>query len=358
MTILAKLDAPPDAVQTAVDYQTYAQQRLEPAIWDYLQSGAGSGVTLLKNSAAFNQVPLMPRPLANVAGGDTQLHLFGQTFAHPIVLAPIAYQGLFHTDAERGSAMAAVAQGGQMLVSSLASQTVEAIINAAEKPLWFQLYWQGNRERTLTLVKRVINAGYSAIFFTVDAPVKQASMVLPPHIAAVNLAPALPFNLAANASVVFDGWMRQAPTWDDVQWLRQQISIPLIIKGILHADDALHAMRLGCDGIVVSNHGGRVLDGVPASLTMLPEIAQLTAGKIKVFFDSGITNGQDVYKALHLGADAVLLGRPYVWGLATLGAIGVAHVIKLTRDELEMTMALCGAAQLAHIRVNNRLSDR
>lgn len=353
MKVLAKLHAPPNNVQTAADYQAHAQQRLDPVVWNYLQSGAGSGVALVKNRAVFNQVTLMPRPLAKVAGGDTKLHLFGQTFTHPIVLAPIAYQGLFHPDSECGSAMATAAQGGQMLVSSLASQTVEAIIHAAEKPLWFQLYWQGNRERTLTLIKRVISAGYSTIFFTVDAPVKQASIILPPHIAAVNLAPSLPFQLAAEASVVFDGWMRQAPTWDDVQWLREQISIPLIIKGILHEDDALNAMRLGCDGIVVSNHGGRVLDGVPASLTVLPKIAQVTAGKMKVFFDSGIMNGQDVYKALHLGADAVLLGRPYIWGLATLGAVGVAHVIKLMRDELEMTMALCGAAQLGDIRPKN-----
>lgn len=349
MTVLTKSNVPPDTVRTAADYQTYAKQRLDPAVWNYLQTGAGSGATLLKNSTAFNQVTLMPRPLSKVAGGDTKLRLFGQTFAHPVVLAPIAYQGLFHPDAECGSAMAAAAQGGQMLVSSLASQTVETIINAAEKPLWFQLYWQGNRERTLTLVKRVISAGYAAIFFTVDAPVKQASMVLPPHISAVNLAPTPAFNLTPDASVVFDGWMQQAPTWDDVQWLREQISIPLVIKGILHEDDALHAMRLGCDGVVVSNHGGRVLDGVPASLTMLPKIAQVTAGNIKVFFDSGINNGQDVYKALYLGADAVLLGRPYIWGLAALGAVGVAHTIKLTRDELEMTMALCGAAQLTDI---------
>ena len=294
MRVLAKLHAPPEIVQTAGDYQIYAQQRLEPAVWHYLQSGTAKEKTLCSNSEAFNRITLTPRPLAEVAGGHTRLSIFGQTFAHPIVCAPIAYQGLFHQDAECGSAMATSAQGGQMIVSSLASQTVEEIIRAAEKPLWFQLYWQGNRERTLTLVKRVIHAGYSAIFFTVDAPVKQASLVLPPHITAVNLAPALPLNLTADSSAVFDGWMRQAPTWEDVQWLRNQVSIPLVIKGILHQDDAIHAMRMGCDGIVVSNHGGRVLDGVPASLDVLPEISKAVSGKMKVFLDSGIRNGQDV----------------------------------------------------------------
>jgi 4-hydroxymandelate oxidase len=289
----------------------------------------------------------MPRPLSDVKGGNTHIELFGQAFKHPIILAPLAYQRLFHPDGEIATAMASAAQGGQMAVSSLASQTLETIIEAAEQALWFQLYWQTDRDSTLRLVKRALNAGYSAIMFTVDAPVKQTAIALPPEISAVNLE--TPIALAqqiTGESIVFDGWMQQAPSWDDLKWLRDQITVPLIIKGVMHPEDAERAVSVGCDAIVVSNHGGRVLDGVPGSLQMLPEITRAISGKAKVLFDSGICNGQDVFKALALGADAVMIGRPYIWGLSTCGALGVAHVIRLMRDELEMTMALSGAKNL------------
>lgn len=347
MTHHAYLKSPAADIQTAVDYLPYAEQRLSKDIWQYLQSGSGRGLTSSINRKVFEGISLMPRPLSDVKGGDTHIDLFGQSFDHPLILAPLAYQRLFHPDGETASAMASAAQGGQMAVSSLASQTVEAIIEAADQALWFQLYWQADRETTLRLVKRAINAGYSAIMFTVDAPVKQAAIALPKEVSAVNLeAPIALIQQPSGKSTVFDGWMQQAPDWDDLMWLRDQIKVPLIIKGILHSADAERAAMLGCDAIVVSNHGGRVLDGVPASLTMLPEITRAISGKAKILLDSGIRDGQDVFKALALGADAVMVGRPYIWGLATSGALGVAHVIRLMRDELEMTMALCGAKNL------------
>lgn len=347
MTHHAYLKSPAADIQTAVDYLPYAEQRLSKDIWQYLQSGSGRGLTSSINRKVFEDISLMPRPLSDVKGGDTHIDLFGQSFDHPLILAPLAYQRLFHPDGETASAMASAAQGGQIAVSSLASQTVEAIIEAADQALWFQLYWQADRETTLRLVKRAINAGYSAIMFTVDAPVKQAAIALPKEVSAVNLeAPIALVQQPNGKSTVFDGWMQQAPDWDDLMWLRDQIKVPLIIKGILHSADAERAVMLGCDAIVVSNHGGRVLDGVPASLTMLPEITRAISGKAKILLDSGIRDGQDVFKALALGADAVMVGRPYIWGLATSGALGVAHVIRLMRDELEMTMALCGAKNL------------
>ena len=347
MTHRAYLKSPAADIQTAVDYLPYAEQRLSKDVWQYLQSGSGRGLTSSKNRKVFEDISLMPRPLSDVKGGDTHIDLFGQSFDHPLILAPLAYQRLFHPDGEIATAMASAAQGGQMAVSSLASQTLEAIIEAAGQALWFQLYWQADRETTLRLVKRAINAGYSAIMFTVDAPVKQASIALPKEVSAVNLeAPIALIQQPSGKSNVFDGWMQQAPDWDDLMWLRDQINVPLIIKGILHSADAERAVMLGCDAIVVSNHGGRVLDGVPASLTMLPEITRAISGKAKILLDSGVRDGQDVFKALALGADAVMVGRPYIWGLATSGALGVAHVIRLMRDELEMTMALCGAKNL------------
>lgn len=342
-TPLPKLRECPVDVLTARDYLPYAQARLEPAIWRYLQDGAGDGSSLRANEQAFAAINLMPRPLADVRGGHTRIKIFGQELAHPILLAPIAYQRLFHPDGECATAMAAAAQDGLMVASSLASRPLEAIAQAAERPMWFQLYWQGDRERTLKLARRALAAGYSAVMFTVDAPVKQATMQLPPDIAAVNLEAPLPLPpISSRQSVVFDGWMSQAPTWDDVTWLRDQIKGPLLLKGLLHPDDAARAVVLGCDGLVVSDHGGRVLDGAISAIDALPAIVLLVAGRVPVLLDSGVRNGRDVFKALAQGASAVMIGRPYIWGLATAGAVGVAHVVRLMRDELELSMAISG----------------
>ncbi len=354
MALLSKLSAIPPGIQTAEDYLPHAQPRLSPEVLHYLECGSGKGISLKANLDAFDHVQLMSRPLADVKGGHTRLNLFGQDFEHPLLLGPIAYQRLFHDHGEKVSAMAANAQAGQMVVSSLASQSLEEIIEAAGQPLWFQLYWQGDRPRTLRLLKRALSAGYNAVMFTVDAPVKQAVMALPDGVRAVNLeSPLSQPPVQGHQSLVFDGWMTQAPSWDDVAWLRDQIKVPLLVKGVLHAEDVASVLRLGCDGLVVSNHGGRVLDGVPSSLAVLPEIANMVAGKACLLFDSGIRRGQDAFKALALGADAVMIGRPYIWGLSVAGALGVAHVIRLMRDELEMTMALAGAATLSDIKVNH-----
>ncbi|MDO9272259.1 MAG: alpha-hydroxy acid oxidase [Rugosibacter sp.] len=349
-------------IDRACDYQPLAEARLDPGIWHYLQAGS-SDASVTDTQNAFSTLRVIPRPLRNVQGGHTRLTLYGQELAHPLLLAPVSYQRLFHADGECASAMAASAQGSQMLVSSLASQPFEAIAqayaaeannefqtdNPAQRP-WFQLYWQGNRERTARLLRRVTSAGFSAIAFTIDAPIKRATLQLPADISAVNLEN-YPLPKPANPaqSQVFDGWMAQAPTWDDVAWLRQQTPLPLLLKGILHPDDAEHALALGCDGIVVSSHGGRVLDGAPTSLEVLPDIVQRIDGRMPILFDSGIRSGRDAFIALALGATAVLVGRPYLWGLTVGGALGVAHVIRLLRDELEMTMALTGCAQLGDI---------
>lgn len=336
-------------VERASDYLALAQARLDEGVWRYLQDGDSLG-----NEQALARVRLMPRPLRQVSGGHTRLTLLGLSLAHPIMLAPIAYQRLFHADGEVASAMAAAAQGGHMVISSLASQTIDAIAQAGQsgngqRP-WFQLYWQNDRPRTKRLLRKAMDAGCSAIVFTVDAPIKLATMALPRNVQAVNLEtserPAPP---ADGGSVVFDGWMAQAPNWDDLAWLRQETALPLLIKGVLHPDDAEMALAAGCDGIVVSNHGGRVLDGAPLGLDALSHIAARVKGRVPIVFDSGIRSGRDAFVALAHGASAVLLGRPAMWGLASHGAMGVAHVIRLMRDELEMTMALTGCATLADI---------
>lgn len=238
-----------------------------------------------------------------------------------------------------------------MLVSSLASQTLSEIAQQAQQALWFQLYWQGDRTRTLALVNKALSAGYRAIVFTVDAPVKQALIDLPKGITAVNLdQPLRPKTLQSGQSPVFDGWMTQAPDWGDLAWMRQQISAPLMIKGLMHVADCQRVVEMGCDGMIVSNHGGRVLDSTPTVVDVLPEIVSVVGGRIKVMVDSGFRNGQDIFKAIALGADAVCVGRPYIYGLASEGAMGVARVIRTLRDELEMTMALAGVSNLQEIR--------
>lgn len=328
-----------------------AQTKLPANIWHYLQSDAGSGTQLPVNEAGWQANKLMPRPLQVLQTPNTHCALFGEQWAHPVMLAPVAYQKLFHADGEIGTAIACNAQQGQMMVSSLASQPVDEIVKQAQQPLWFQLYWQGDRARTAVLLQKALAAGVCAIVFTVDAPVKQALIDLPAGISAVNLAQPLAMQpIQPGQSQVFDGWMTQAPTWGDVAWLRQQVKIPLLIKGLMHVADAKRAVELGCEGIVVSNHGGRVLDGTPSAAAVLPEIAAAVDGQCKILVDSGIRSGQDVFKALAMGADAVCIGRPYVWGLAAEGAMGVAKVIRTLRDELEMTMALTGVSNLAEIR--------
>lgn len=325
-----------------------AQRRLAAAIWQYLEQTAGEGLTAAANRAALDGAAIIPRPLANVAGGHTRLTLFGRALEHPLLLAPVAYQRLFHAQGECGSAMAAQAQGGVMIVSSLASQPLAQINAAHEGKAWFQLYWQGDRARTAALLARAHAADYEVLVFTVDAPVKEAAFALPDEIRAVNLDGELV--PPAGASAVFDGWMRIAPTWDDFAWLRDQWRGPLLIKGLLHPDDAEQALARGADGIIVSNHGGRVLDGAPATLQALPAIVQAVGDRVPVLLDSGIRSGRDAFKALAAGASAVLIGRPYVWALACDGALGVARLLRALRDELEMTMALAGCRDLTDVR--------
>jgi 4-hydroxymandelate oxidase len=332
-------------------FATQAETNLSNTAWQYLQSDAGQGEQSTENVLGWRTKKLVPRPLATLCQANTQCQMWGETWAHPIMLAPVAYLKLFNQVGEIGTAMACNAQQGQMMVSSLASQPLETIIEQAQQPLWFQLYWQGNKERTLNLLKKTLKSGYSAVVFTVDAPVKQAVFELPKSISAVNLEiPLSQQPIASGQSLVFDGWMAQAPTWNDVAWLRQQCQVPLLLKGIMHPDDAKKAVAMGCDGVVVSNHGGRVLAGTPSIADVLPSIVHAVNGGCKVIVDSGVRSGQDVFKALAMGADAVCVGRPYVWGLASDGALGVATVLRCLRDELEMTMALTGVVNLAEIK--------
>lgn len=351
----------PADVITLADHEAHARTRLDDKAWAYFSGGAADELTLRANRSAWDLLPLRPRVLQPLTGGHTRVTLLGRTLAHPILLAPVAYQRLAHPDGELATAHAAAALGAGLVLSTQASTPLESVAQAVLRedgrgPLWFQLYLQHDRGYTRELVQRAERAGFEALVLTVDAPTsgardreRRANFHLPPGIRAVNLdglPPPPPVELTPGQSALFDGLLRHAPTWDDVAWLQAQTQLPILLKGVLHEDDARQAARLGLGGIVVSNHGGRTLDTVPATAQVLPRIVQAMHGAMPVLVDGGIRRGTDVLKAMALGASAVLLGRPYVYGLANAGAVGVAHVLRLLRDELEIAMALCGCRQL------------
>lgn len=341
------------------DYETLAEELLAPGAWAYFSGGAADEITVRWNREAYDCLALLPRVLNGGAGGSARLSLLGRTYAHPIFIAPVAHQGLAHPDAERATAMAAAAQGAGMVLSTLASTSMEAAAAAGETCRWFQLYMQPAREDTLRLVRRAEKAGYEVLVLTVDAPINgvrnrehRAGFRLPPELAPENLRGLANSNLPPQEgidSIIFDHFMRLAPSWADVEWLRGITSLPIVLKGILAADDAARAVDAGAAGIVVSNHGGRTLDTVPATIDVLPEIAERVGGRVPILADGGIRRGTDVLKALASGASAVMVGRPIVYGLAVNGAMGVAHVLRLLRDEFEAAMALTGCRALADI---------
>jgi len=349
----------PAQVACVDDYAPFARERIDPAAWAYLDGAAADGLTARDNVAAFARIRLRNRVLADLAGGHARVELFGDTYDFPILLAPVAHQKLAHPDGELATALGASAMRAGMVVSTESNATIEEIARVAQSPLWFQLYLQHDRGFTLDLVRRAEAAGCRALVLTVDAPVngvrngeQRAGFALPPGIEAANLrgmAPPPPASVAPGRSLFDSPLLAVAPGWRDVEWLRAQTTLPLLLKGITRADDALRALEAGAAGIVVSNHGGRVLDTQVATIDALPAIADAVQGRVRLLLDGGIRRGSDVFKALALGADAVLVGRPYLHALATAGAPGVAHVLHLLRIELEMTMALCGCRTLDDI---------
>jgi len=346
------------------DYQRLARTHLDSGAWAYLHGGAADGLTRHDNQQAWQRRRLLPRVLRPLAGGHSRCHLLGRDWPSPILLAPTAYQRLAHPDGESASALAAAMLGAGLVLSAQASTPLEDVARRmlpepSRGPLWFQLYLQHDRAFTLDLVQRAEAAGFEALVLTVDAPChgardheRRAGFTLPPGISAVNLqglAPRPARTLAPGGSALFDDLLHDAATWDDVAWLRAHTRLPLLLKGVLQADDARQAAALGVAGLIVSNHGGRTLDTAVATADALPRIADTLGGALPLLVDGGIRRGTDVLKALALGASAVLVGRPVLHALAVAGAQGVAHVIRLLRDELEIAMALTGCATLADI---------
>lgn len=343
---------------TLADHERLAQARMDPGAWAYLFGGAADEITLRDNCAAWQRLQLRPRVLRPLAGGHTRRTLLGRELAHPLLVAPMAYQRLAHPQGERASALAAAVMGLGYVLSTQASVPLEEVAHLAHPeagrgPLWFQLYLQPDRALTRSLVDRAEAAGYEALVLTVDAPVqgsrdqeRRTGFQLPHGVAAVHLPGAAP---AVGGAGLCAGLAEHAPTWDDLVWLRSITALPILLKGITHPADARLAVEHGAAGVIVSNHGGRTLDTLPATAALLPGIVAAVEGRAPVLVDGGVRRGTDVFKALALGASAVLLGRPVLHGLANAGAAGAAQVLRLVCDELEMAMVLCGCRTLDDI---------
>ncbi|OUY05590.1 alpha-hydroxy acid oxidase [Acinetobacter populi] len=354
--ILAPLTQIPADLQTLPDYQIEAQKHLNAATWSYLNGGAMHEISVQQNILQFQDIQLIPRHLNDLTHGNTQIHLFGQIFPHPIFLAPIGHQQLFHPQGEAATALAAEAVQANYVLSTF-SNTAMTQVNQDYPFKWFQLYWQGCRELSLPLIQQAEHCGFRAIVVTIDAPhvgirdrERKAFFQLPEGMQHPHTPTHISFpQVSPTESQLFQGLMQIAPQWDDIRWLIETTQLPVILKGVLHPADAKKAFAMGVAGLIISNHGGRVLDTTICPIDALQTIKKIVPADYPLLLDGGIRRGTDVFKALALGASAVLIGRPYIYGLATAGALGVAHVIRTLKEEFEVTMALMGTASINEI---------
>lgn len=353
--------APPQPMSLA-DVERLAADRLPTDVRDFVAGGAGAELTLAANRAALDRLTICPRVLTGKGEANPATRLLGGPAAMPVAAAPMAYQRLLHSDGELALAAAAKSAGVPFVVSTLSSFTVNEIA-AVGADTWFQLYWLRDREAVLRLVRRAEDAGCRTLMVTVDVPVMgrrlrdlRNEFTLPGWIGAANLgtggkseAHVLRSGGSAVAAHTKSAF-QPALSWADVEWLRERTVLPLALKGVLDPRDAVRAVAVGADALVVSNHGGRQFDGAPAAVDALPEISRAVGDRCELLLDSGIRTGTDVLQALALGASGVLLGRPLLWGLALGGEAGAGRVLDLLRTEVEDALTLAGCAGPADAR--------
>jgi lactate 2-monooxygenase len=350
------------------DWESEAQSALPETAYWYIAGAAGGGSTMRANRAAFERVKLRHRVLNDVSERDISTEVLGTRTAAPFLLAPIGVQGIMHADGERAPARAAAASGIPFTLSTVSSVTIEEIAAVmGSAPRWFQLYPARSREIAASMVRRVEGAGYSAIMVTLDTPVlgwreQDLRLGYLPFLEGKGIAnylsdPVFRASLARPpeedpraAIMQFLGvFTNPSFGWEDVDWLRSQTRLPILLKGVVHPDDARKAVDHGVNGIVVSNHGGRQLDGELGTLDALPSVVEAVDGKSSVIVDSGVRHGADIVKAIALGAKAVLVGRPYAYAMAGHGEAGVRHLLRCLMAEIDLEIALCGVTSIAEI---------
>ena len=333
------------------DFEPAARERLPHAVYEFVAGAAGNEITMQDNVNAYDRLKLRPRVLRDVSIVDTSITLFGERRPHPILLAPTAFQRVSHPEGEVATARGAGEADAIFILSTTGTATIEECAAASSAPIWFLLYWQSDRGFNRDVVAQVAAGGAKAICVTVDTPTlgerrrqTRAGFTIPDTLAT-------PYFNDRNTGLLKVGGspLRAALTWPDVEWLRSLTKLPLILKGILDPDDADQAIRLGADGIVVSNHGARNIDTLPATIDALPAIVDRVAGRVPLLIDGGVRRGADILKAIALGATAVMIGRPYVYALAVGGSEGVTHCIELLRKDFVTAMALTGRTSTSEI---------
>lgn len=339
---------PADVPLVAVcDFEAAAHEKLPIAAWEYFNGGSADEITLRRNVDTLDARQLKPRVLVDVSHIDTSCTLLGHTMEHPILLAPTSSHLLAHPEAEVETVRGAGAAKAVFVSSTYSNRSIEEICEAATEPVWFQIYVDDDREEVKAVVARAEAAGCCVLCVTVDNPHPNARN-REERVRAQ--APKLPFpNVGVELGPGARGRTRKRFSWKDIAWIRSISKTPIVLKGIMNPDDAEEAVRQGADAIVVSNHGGRVLDTEPATIEVLPAVVDRVAGRVPVIFDGGIRRGTHVLKGLAYGASAVMIGRPYLYGLSARGADGVRDVVQILRTELEAAMALTGRTRLSEI---------
>ena len=342
--------------------EALARERLEPSLFDYIAGGAGDEWTLRENRVAWSRMHLLPRMLRGVATRSMATTVLDTPVSFPALVAPMGFHGLCHLEAEVSSPRATAAEETIFCASTVSNRSLDAIARASGGPRWFQLYVYRDREMTRDLVARAVAAGYSALCLTVDTPLaghrerdRRNSLRMPAHLELGNFPASHTAQHhhgsgkgSALAQYIAEMW-DPGLTWEDVDWLRSISPLPVVVKGILDPRDAVHAIEHGASAVIVSNHGGRQLDSVPAPITMLSRVVDAVDGRAEVLIDGGVRRGTDVLKALAFGARAVLVGRPVLWGLTLDGADGVRAVLQHLKNEVDLAMALSGCATVSDV---------